>query len=596
MGWNDPGGRREASAAWGPAAPISRLVPAARLASLAPLIVGIGGFTVLINLLALTGAIYMLQVYDRVLPSHSLPTLVVLSALVAFLFAVQGLLDATRARLLVRLGTSVEERLAPPLFTSELAHGVRVGEPGALPSSLRDLAEVRAFLSSLAPTVLFDAPFVPLYVGLCFLLHPLLGATALGGAMLTVVLARIGEVRSRARVKALGADAHMRARFLESAARMAEAARALGMTSALAARLAAIDERCRHGHEGLGVSTANLAALSRTFRLLLQSAMLGVGAWLVIEGAVTGGVMIAGSVLMARALAPVELAAVHWKGFLSVREAWRRLAARRRAAEAAHSVALSLPEPCESLAVNHVSVVAPGGRRVILRDVCLALSAGDAVALMGPSGSGKTSLIRALAGIWPAAGGEVSLDGARLDQWEPDRLGRFIGYLPQEVQLLDGTVADNIARFDPHQTAEAVIAAAKAADAHELILRLPAGYDTAIGEGGHLLSAGQRQRVALARALYGAPFLIILDEPNAHLDAEGEAALLRAIEGARARRAIVAVAAHRPGVLRAVSHVAILREGRLEAFGPCAVAAPPLRGDHDDGHPANLVPMAGLQA
>ncbi|MFG1359728.1 type I secretion system permease/ATPase [Xanthobacter pseudotagetidis] len=566
------------------------------LRDLAPLVAGIGLFSVAVNILMLAGAIYMLQVYDRALPSRSLPTLAALTGLVIAAYAVQGVIDAARGRLLARLGATVEERLAPELFADGLHRTARLGAPGEFAATLRDLDQVRGFLSGPGPTVLFDAPFVPLFVGLCFLLHPWLGFTALAGAVVIVGLALAGEARSQARVKAATEVAARRAGFIEGARRGAEAAHALGMVGNMRARFAQLDQESRAGHERLAVSSVNLAALSRAFRALLQSLLLGIGALLVLRGDATGGVMIAASILMGRALAPVELAAAHWKGYLAAREAWRRLAPRLAALRADRATErTALPAPVERLDLEAVAVGAPGGARPILQGVAFTLNASEALALVGKSGAGKTCLLKVLAGLWAPAAGAVRLDGARLDQWEPDRLGRHLGYLPQDVALLDGTVAENIARFDADRDSEAVIAAGREAGVHDLILRLPSGYDTRIGEAGLALSAGQRQRVALARALYGAPFLVILDEPNAHLDAEGEAALLAAIERVKARGGIVVVAAHRASVIRAASHVATIRDGRLAAFGPRdeILGRQGAGGDGEAAAAPTLVPLAG---
>lgn len=561
---------------------------------LAPVLAGIGVFTVVVNLLMLAGAIYMLQLYDRVLPSRSVPTLVALTLLIIVVYAVQGALDAARGRLLARLAATIEERLAPALFEDGLHRTARLNAPAEFTFALRDLDLVRGFLSSPGPTVLFDAPFVPLFVGLCFVLHPWLGFTAVAGAIVIVALAMAGEAQSKSRVKSAVELAAKRASFLEAARRTSEAARALGMVGNLSERFTRLDAESRNGQERLAVSSLNLGALSRSFRGLLQSLLLGIGALLVIRGDATGGVMIAASILMGRALAPVELAAAHWKGFLAAREAWRRLTPRLAMLRQSQAMERTqLPDPVERLDVETLSVMPPGGKRPLLQGIAFSLAAGEALVLIGLSGAGKTSFLKVLAGLWAPAAGAVRLDGARLEQWEPDRLGRAVGYVPQEVVLLDGTVAENIARFDASPDADAVIAAAREAGVHDLILRLPAGYDTRIGEGGITLSSGQRQRVALARALYGRPFLVILDEPNAHLDADGEAALQGAIESIRERRGIVVVAAHRANVMRAASHVAVLRDGRLATFGPRdEVFAGAGRREDPPPAPA-LVPLAG---
>ena len=341
----------------------------------------------------------------------------------------------------------------------------------------------------------------------------------------------------------------------------------MGMTS----NVANIWERASREHVStqrrIADVTGGFGSATKVIRLALQSGVLGIGAYLVIRGEATGGIMIASSILLARALAPVELAIGNWKGFVAARQSWRRLrTCLARAPQQSASVALHPPR--KSLTVEAVAVVAPGGDRILVHDANFAVAAGSVLAIAGPSGSGKSCLARALVGVWTPARGKVKLDGASLDQWSKECLGKHVGYLPQDVELFQGTVAQNISRFSAEASSDAVIEAAEAAGVHDLICSFPRGYDTALGEGGAALSAGQRQRIGLARALYGSPFLIVLDEPNSNLDADGEAALLDAIRSARARGAVVIIVAHRQSVLTAVDHVLVLSEGRLKAFGP----------------------------
>jgi ATP-binding cassette, subfamily C, bacterial PrsD len=528
---------------------------------------GVGLFSAVINALMLTGSLYMLQVYDRVLASRSVSTLVGLSLIVLAAYLLQGGLDALRAKMLARIGARVDELVGVRVFELAAALPLRGGPAADSLQPLRDLDQVRGFLAGLGPTALFDLPFLPLFLAGCFLVHPWLGGLAVAGGLVIVALTLLTEARSRAPMQALTRSLAERHALAEASRRNAEAVRALGMRAALAQRFAAVHGR--HVADGLGLSeaTAGLGALAKSFRMVLQSAALGLGAYLVIRGEMSGGAMIAASILLSRALAPIEVAVAHWKGFVGARQGFRRLA-ERLAQVPAGRARLGLPAPCAALSVQDVFVGPPGTPAAVVQGVSLRLEAGQGLGLIGPSASGKSTLARALVGVWPSLRGEVRLDGATLDQWEPDALGRHIGYLPQDVELFEGTVAENIARFAAGAAAAAVVAAARAAGAHELILQLPDGYDTRIGEGGAALSGGQRQRLALARALFGDPFLVVLDEPNANLDGAGDEALNRAILAVRERGGIVVVVTHRPAALGQVDRVAILEAGRLKTLGP----------------------------
>lgn len=521
-------------------------------------------FSALVNVLMLTGSLYMLQVYDRVLPSRSVPTLVALSLIVAALYILLGLFDWLRQRILSRIGVELDRQLGGPVLGAILGGQLR-GAPGGAQLS-RDLDSVRGFLSGLGPTTLFDLPWIPLYGALCFILHPYLGWTLVAGAAMLIVLALLTEVLSRRPSADVARSAGERAGLIEATRRNAEAVTALGMGG----RLARLFERTndRHVAANLRASdiTSGLGGISKVIRYMLQSTMLGVGAWLVMHDQASSGVMIASSVLSSRALAPIELAISSWRPFIGARQAWRRLQSALTEGPAAPAVA---PErPSGRVTLDHVFVAPPGSQTPTVKEVGFTLEAGQGLAVIGPSASGKSTLARALVGVWPVLRGSLRLDGATLDQWPEEERGAIIGYMPQDVQLFAGTVAENIARFDPAMTEDAVRSAAKAAGAYELVLGLPKGFETPIGEAGGILSGGQRQRIALARALYRDPFLVVLDEPNASLDADGDAALTAAIAGVRARGGIVVVIAHRPSALAGIDLVLILADGQVQTFGP----------------------------
>lgn len=530
-------------------------------------IAGITAFSGLINLLALASSLYMLQLYDRVLPAHSVPTLVALSLLMIGLYFFLGLFEWVRARIMSRIAQRLDRSLRARVFALVVALPLRTrgGHDGLQPVS--DLDQVRNFLAGPGPVALIDMPWMPFYLALVYLLHPWLGLLALAGAVVLVGITIMTELRGRKPTRDSAGSAAGRRIFAEAARRNAEIVRALGMEGRLSARWTALGDR--HNAHSLAAAdmVAGYAALSRVLRLVIQSAVLGLGAYLVIAGQATGGVMIAASILASRALAPIELAIANWKSFLAARNSAARLE-RLLASAPVRPPAMALPRPQASLAVEGLWVAAPGIEHATLRNVAFKLASGSALGVIGPSASGKSTLARALVGAWPALRGSVRLDAASLDQWSPESLGGHVGYLPQDIELFDGTVAQNIARFHPDAASDDIIAAARAADIHEMILGLKEGYETPIGEGGAVLSAGQRQRVALARALYGDPFLVVLDEPNSNLDAAGDAALMRAVAGARARGAIVVVVAHRPSGLIGCDQVLVLADGQVQAFGP----------------------------
>jgi ATP-binding cassette subfamily C protein len=528
---------------------------------------GVGLATGLINLLSLAGPLFMLQIYDRVLPSRSVPTLIGLALLVLVLFAFQGLLDMLRGRILLRIGRGLDEKLSPRVFELVTRAPLMAARPaGEGLQSIRDLDSVRTFMSGTGLTAFFDLPWMPLYIAVCFLFHPAMGLTVALGALVIASLTLVTDAVTRGPSRAAVTLAASRHKLAEAARRNAALLQALGMRRRMTAQWLQANEAYLESQQAANDIVAGLGSLSRVLRVVLQSGVLGVGAWLVINQEATAGVMLAATILCARALAPVDLAIANWKGFVAARQSWARLSEALVAAPAEEEW-IALPPPARNLRLTAITMVPPGSGAAALHDVSFTLIAGNALGVIGPSGSGKTSLARALVGVWKPVRGTIRLDGATLDQWSPDVFGGFVGYLPQEVELFEGTVAQNIARFERDFDPTKLIAAATAAGVHEVILRLPQGYKTPVGEGGGLLSGGQRQRIALARALYGDPFLVVLDEPNSSLDALGEQALTKAIAAIRARGGIAVVIAHRPSAVAAVDHILVLNEGRVQAFG-----------------------------
>jgi PrtD family type I secretion system ABC transporter len=547
---------------------------------------GIALISALLNVLYLTGSFFMLEIYDRVLPSRSVPTLLGLAALALGLYVFQGFFDLVRGRVLVRIGTWLDEALGPRVYEliTDWPLKARPGGDGLQP--LRDLDQVRAFLAGLGPTALFDLPWMPVYLGICYLFHPMIGLTALAGALVLVTLTVLTDVLTRAPTRRAVTQVAARNSFAEASRRNAEVLHAMGMGARLAELWQQASATCLANQQRVADIGASLGAISKVLRLMLQSTVLGVGAYLVIEQEATAGIIIAGSILTARALAPVELAIAHWKGFVAARQSWKRFA-QLSALMPKDEPRTALPAPRESLSVEAVCVVPPGLQRAVVQDASFSLHAGQALGVVGPSASGKSSLMRVIVGAWSPARGAVRLDGAAIEHWRCEALGRHLGYLPQDIELFAGTVAQNIARFEPDPDPEAIVAAAGAAGVHELILRLSDGYDTPIGEAGAYLSAGQRQRIALARALYRDPFLVVLDEPNSNLDAAGDEALLRAILGVRERGGMAIVVAHAMSALAAVDQLLVMAEGRVQVLGPKDQVLSLLRGRK----PVQAVPL-----
>jgi len=509
----------------------------------------------------------MLQIYDRALTSHSIPTLVALSGLAIALYLFQGALDVSRSQILVRLGAKLDERLAP-LANKVTIDMPRFGFSAAEASERgRDVDTLRQFMSGQGPIALFDLPWMPLYLVFVWYLHPWLGMLTAGGALALTILTILAEFLTRDRASASQQAAVARAAMADAHTRNAEAIRAMGFSGRAIARF----EKLNSDHLALQAKTSDvvgtLSGFSRVLRMILQSAVIGLGAYLTIQGGLTAGSIIAASVAAARALAPIDLAISQWKQVVNARRSYARLTETLTAIDVPAPL-VSLPPPRDSLKIERITVAAPSTGSVIISDVSFELKAGQAVGIIGPSGGGKSTLARGLVGVWPLLRGDVRLDEADLGQWDPDALGQHIGYLPQEVSLLDATVGENICRLDPKADGNKILAAAQAAGVHDLIVRLPQGYESPLGANGLSLSAGQRQRIALARALYENPFLIVLDEPNSNLDAEGEAALTQAVLGVRARGGIVVIIAHRPSALAAVDLIGVVQGGKLAAFGP----------------------------
>ncbi|GJE18440.1 type I secretion system permease/ATPase [Methylobacterium marchantiae] len=539
-------------------------------AALAPCrwaLISLGVVSGLVNLLYLTGSFFMLEVYDRVIPSRSIPTLVGLCLIALALYVFQGGLEILRSRALGRIGSALEEAIGPRVFDTVVRAPLKGTMPGDGLLPVRDLDALRAFLSGPAPGALFDLPWMPFYLAICFLFHPLIGVAALFGGVVLLTLTVLNDRLTRSHSQAATGFALSRNGLAESGRRNAAVLASMGMQEAFTVRWAEASASYLRTQARVADVAVGFGAASKVFRLALQSGVLALGAYLVINGQASSGVIIASSILVSRALAPAELAIANWRGFVAARQSWHRLDILFSALPPVPSPH-PLPAPHLSLSLDALCLTPPASGRVVVHEVGFTLMAGEALGVVGASASGKSSLVKAIVGVWSPIKGTVRLDGASLDQWAKTALGRHIGYLPQEVELFPGPIARNIARFEADASPEAVIEAAKAAGYHEAILRLPDGYDTVIGEGGAGLSSGQRQRVGLARALYRNPFLIVLDEPNANLDADGETALAEAMLGVRQRGGIVIVVAHRPNVLATVDLILTLSEGRCIDFGP----------------------------
>jgi ATP-binding cassette subfamily C protein len=532
-------------------------------------VVTVAVLSAVLNVLVLAGSIYMMMVYDSVLPSHSLPTLFSLLAMLVVVYVFQGVFDAMRTRILADVGSALDQELASDVqrvMSDAALKGHHGAGDGMTP--MRDLDQVRAFLSTGGPAALLDLPWIVFFLAILSMLHIGLGVTAFLGALVMIGFTWATERATQKPSKLVAQITGYRSGLAESNLRHVEVLTALGMQRRMRARWFDVNRHYLAAQDRLSRAVGTLGGSAKIFRMFLQSLILTVGALLVIDGKASGGVIFASSILSGRALAPIDTAIANWRGFSAARAGWRRLNTLFQHLPDDEEQSVLLPAPTRDLVVDQLVIAPPRVERVTAQGVSFRLEAGDGLGIIGPSAAGKTSLARALIGVWPALRGSIRFDGATPDQWDADQRGAFLGYLPQTVELLDGSVAQNIARFDGGATSEEVIAAATAAGAHDMIVKLPQGYDTPVGCDGAQLSAGQRQRIGLARALFRDPFLVLLDEPNSNLDAEGEDALAGAIATVRARGGIAVVIAHRPSALAQVSHVLFMREGRMEAFGP----------------------------
>ena len=526
----------------------------------------VGVFSVFANLLILTGPLYMLQVYDRVLGSRSEETLVALTLLVVFLYGTMGVLDYTRGRIMARVGARFQAALDKRVFDAMIRRSSQAPDPTAQ-TGLADLESIQRLISSPVLLAGFDIPWTPVFLAGIALFHPWLGMLALVGGVLLILITFLNQVLSRGPMARANTTSHHASLMSEEIRTEAEPIQAMGMRGAAF-------ERWKLARDASLVETVvatdvggSFTSLTKTLRMLLQSAMLGLGAYLVLLNEITPGAMIAGSILLGRALAPIELAIGQWAMVQRAARGWSSLAD-LLSGMPPEDQRMDLPDPKARLEVESLTVVPPGDTRAHLRTVSFRVEPGQAVGVIGPSGAGKTTLARALTGVWRPAGGSVRLDGAALDQYAPDVLGQHIGYLPQRIQLFEGTIAGNIARLSQQPDAQKVVAAAKMAAAHDMIVKLPDGYDTRISAGGGRLSGGQMQRIALARALYDDPVIVILDEPNSNLDNEGSQALNTAIRAVKEAGKSVLIMAHRPAAIQECDKLLVLEGGLRMAFGP----------------------------
>jgi ATP-binding cassette subfamily C protein len=531
-----------------------------------PALISVCVFSLFINLLMLTGPLFMLQVYDRVLSSGSIPTLLALTLLVVVLYALYGFLEFVRSRVVARVARATDESLRERLFDAVTWHAVRQS-PDVRSQPLQDLQVTRQFLQSPGPFALLDMPWAPVYLLVIYLMHPGLGIVSTLAVALLVAIAYVNDQVTRHHLQQSHRAVRRADVVSEESRANAEVATVLGMLTAIRRRWLAAQDEALDSQMMAGDRGGLLTSASRALRLMFQSLILAVGAYLAVKQQISPGTMIAASILMARALAPVEMSVAHWAAFQGFRQAWARLM--KCLEETPHNqTRMDLPAPRGHVTVENLTAFAPGSDTQILSGISFDLPAGSGLGIIGPTGAGKSTLARAIVGAWPAMRGTVRLNGAAMDQWDPAVLGAHLGYLPQEVELFDGTIAENIARFSPDPDPRAIVKAAEEASIHDLVLKMPDGYNTRISEGGAKLSAGQRQRIGLARALYGEPSLVVLDEPNSNLDAPGESALIQAMTSVRERGGTVIVVAHRPSAISALDTVMMIKDGHMVAFGP----------------------------
>lgn len=525
----------------------------------------LAAFSCVINIIGLTPALYMLQVYDRVLASRNETTLLMLTLLVVGLYLLSGLLEFARSSVLIRVGNQFDMMLNTRVFTAAFERNLR--RQGGNPSqAIHDLTNLRQFLTGNALFAFFDAPWTPIYIAVTFMIHPLLGMITVIGSVVLFVLAYFNNIATQKPLADANRASISAGNFANNHLRNAEVIEAMGMLPGLRSRWFGQHRRVLALQTLASDRAARITTASRFVRICLQSLILGAGALLVIEGSITAGMMIVCSILMGKALGPVEMAIGTWKQMLSTRQAYGRLDDMLKSAPP-RGQTLSLPAPKGIVSLENVFASAPGAQEAILKNLSFTINVGEVVGVIGPSASGKSTLARLIVGVWQARAGTVRLDGADVFQWNKDELGPHIGYLPQDIELFEGTIAENIARFG-ETDAEKIILAAQRAGVHDMILRLPRGYDTPLGVDGASLSGGQKQRIGLARAIYGDPALVVLDEPNSNLDDVGEAALVQTVSDLKRRGTTVVVITHRMNILNAVDKLLVMREGVMTMFGP----------------------------
>ena len=527
----------------------------------------VGIFSLFVNLLMLTGPLYMLNVYDRVLGSRSLETLIALSVLVGFMYGMMGILDYVRGRVMGRVGARFQSKMDRRVFGAVLKATTLNRAPEEARTGLRDLEAIQRLITSPALMALYDIPWTPFFFLGIFIFHPLMGILALVGGTILIAIAIINQAVTRKPMEKANATSFQSEQIGSQIRNESEMVHSLGMRKSSfdrwqIARGASLDATI-----GAADASGTFTAITKSFRLFLQSAMLGLGAYLVLQGQLTPGAMIAGSILLGRALQPIEMIVGQWAGFQKAREGWGNLAVLLGAIKV-DDQRTDLPKPRAVISAKDVTVIPPGEQTASLRLISFDVKPGTAVGVIGTSGSGKSTLARALTGVWRPAGGKIRLDGASLDQYDPDVLGQHIGYLPQRVQLFDGTIKENIARMSMQPDDAAVVRAAKKAAAHEMILKLPDGYDTRVTAVGGRLSGGQIQRVGLARAMYGDPVVLVLDEPNSNLDNDGSVALNNAIKTAKAEGNVVFIMAHRPAAIQECDTLLVIENGTKRVYGP----------------------------
>ncbi len=553
----------------------------------APVFVTAIVFSLFINLLLFTSPLYMLQIYDRVITSRNETTLLLLTLIAAFCIVVYAILEMLRSRVLVRAGMLFDEKISGTVFNA--VHRGNLRQPGGNHvQCLRDVDTIREFLTGSGLITLCDAPWFPIFVAASFLLHPWFGYLALAGSVITLLLTVLNELVTRKRLASAGWATMAANQNAQATFRNTEAIHAMGMLSALRQIWSKHHGAALHSQASASDRAGIIIASTKFFRMFLQTAVLGTGGYLVIYREISPGAMIAASILISRALQPIELAVGNWKGFLAARSAFERVRTLFTVA-GAEPERMSLPAPLGALKVSDLIASAPGKKSgpAILKGVSFNLEAGEVIGVVGPSAAGKSSLARVIVGVWPILRGTVRLDGSDLSHWNPEQLGRYVGYLPQDVELFAGTVAQNIARFQEIDS-DSVIFAAQLAGCQELIQHLPDGFNTQVGDGGEALSGGQRQRIGLARALYGKPSLVVLDEPNANLDAAGEDALLKAVQTLKSLQTTVVIITHKINILAGADKILIMNDGAVQAFGTRDAILQRLMGPR-------VVPAASLQ-